>query len=165
VTTSGTDTIFDLPIASDYYFFKKITPNGNTATFTNGETITVTVTELPANSQTYRRWFIISRMGIKKRFGAFSEPSTIDKDGNFQYEPDPGGSSADVLNIKQALVKIDFGYFVIPRNGLWVMRTAQQFDQGVATPNGDYHELDLGDFTVENAILASDDIEDFVFGP
>jgi hypothetical protein len=45
------------------------------------------------------------------------------------------------------------------------MRTAQQFDQGIATPNGDYHELDLGDFTVENAILASDDIEDFVFGP
>jgi hypothetical protein len=104
-------------------------------------------------------------MGIKKRFGAFSEPSTIDKDGNFQYEPDPAGSSADVLNIKQALVKIDFGYFVIPRNGLWVMRTAQQFDQGVATVNGDYHELDLGDFTTENAILASDDIEDFVFGP
>ena len=162
---SGTTQLFDLPIASDYYFFKKITPNGNTATFTNGETITVTITELPANSQIYRRWFIKSRMGIKKRFGAFSEPSTVDKDGNFQYEPDAGGSSADVLNIKQALVKIDFGYFVIPRNGLWVMRTAQQFDQGVSTVNGDYHELDLGDFTPENAILASDDIEDFVFGP
>jgi len=165
ITTAVNNSLFDLPLSSDYYFFKKITPSGNTATFTNGETITVTVTELPANTQTYRRWYIIARMGIKKRFGAFSEPSTIDKDGNFQYEPDPGGSSADVLNIKQALVKIDFGYFVIPRNGLWVMRTAQQFDQGIATPNGDYHELDLGDFTVENAILASDDIEDFVFGP
>ena len=165
ITTSVNDKLWDLPQSSDYYFFKKVSPAGNTPTFTNGETVTVTITELPANSATYRRWYIIARMGIKKRFGAFSEPSTVDKDGNFKYEPDPAGSSADVLNIKQALVKIDFGYFVIPRNGLWVMRTAQQFDQGIATPNGDYHELDLGDFTPENAILANDDIEDFVFGP
>jgi hypothetical protein len=68
----------------DYYFFKKVTPPGNTPTFTNGSTVDVTITELPANSATYRRWYIIARMGIKKRFGAFSEPSTVDKDGNFQ---------------------------------------------------------------------------------
>jgi len=165
ITTSVNDKLWDLPQQSDYYFFKKVTPAGNSPTFTNGETITVTITELPANSATYRRWYIIARMGIKKRFGAFSEPSTVDKDGNFKYEPDPGGGSADVLNIKQALVKMDFGYFVIPRNGLWLMRTAQQFDQGKLTVEGDYHQLDLGDFTAENAILASDDIEDFVFGP
>jgi hypothetical protein len=165
ITTSVNDKLWDLPQSSDYYFFKKVSPAGNTPTFTNGETVTVTITELPANSATYRRWYIIARMGIKKRFGAFSEPSTVDKDGNFKYEPDPAGSSADVLNIKQALVKIDFGYFVIPRNGLWLMRTAQQFDQGVATPNGDYHELDLGDFTAENEITADEDIQDFVFGP
>jgi len=165
ITTAVNNQLWDLPAEIDYYFFKKITPPGNTPTFVNGSTIDVTVTELPANSATYRRWYIIARMGIKKRFGAFSEPSTIDKDGNFKYDPDPAGSSADVLNIKQALVKMDFGYFVIPRNGLWLMRTAQQFDQGIATVNGDYHELDLGDFTPENAILANDDIEDFVYGP
>jgi hypothetical protein len=45
------------------------------------------------------------------------------------------------------------------------MRTAQQFDQGRATVNGDYHELDLGDFTAENEITADEDIQDFVYGP
>jgi hypothetical protein len=164
VTTSGTDTIFDLPIASDYYFFKKITPNGNTATFTNGETINVTVTELPANSQTYRRWFIISRMGIKKRFGAFSEPSTLDKDGNFQYEPDAGGSSADVLNIKQALLKLDFGNLVIPNNGFLLFRTMSTVDFGNDKNIGSSAQLDLGLVSVvENAVTAASDVETFVW--
>jgi hypothetical protein len=165
ITTAVNNSLWDLPAEIDYYFFKKVTPPGNTPTFVNGSTIDVTITELPANSATYRRWYIIARMGIKKRFGAFSEPNTIDKDGNFQYEPDPGAGSASVLNIKQQLVKMDFGYFVIPRNGLWLMRTAQQFDQGISTPNGDYHELDLGDFTAENEITADEDIQDFVYGP
>jgi len=165
ITTAVNNALWDLPEQIDYYFFKKITPPGNTPTFTNGSTIDVTITELPANSATYRRWYIIARMGIKKRFGAFSEPSTVDKDGNFKYDPDPGAGSASVLNIKQELVKMDFGYFVIPRNGLWLMRTAQQFDQGVSTVNGDYHELDLGDFTAENEITAAENIEDFVYGP
>ena len=165
ITTAVNDKLWDLPEQSDYYFFKKTTPYGNIPTFTNGETVTVTITELPANSATYRRWYIIARMGIKKRYGAFSEPSTVDKDGNFQYEPDAGGGSASVLNIKQELVKMDFGYFVIPRNGLWLMRTAQQFDQGLLTVEGDYHQLDLGDFTAENEITAADDIQDFVYGP
>ena len=70
-----------------------------------------------------------------------------------------------IKNIKQELVKMDFGYFVIPRNGLWLMRTAQQFDQGLLTVEGDYHQLDLGDFTAENEITAADDIQDFVYGP
>jgi len=165
ITTSVNDKLWDLPIASDYYFFKKVSPSGNTPTFTNGQTVDVTITELPANSATYRRWYIIARMGIKKRFGAFSEPSTLDKDGNFKYEPDPSAGSASVLNIKQELVKMDFGYFVIPRNGLWLMRTAQQFDQGMLTVEGDYHQLDLGDFTAENEITADEDIQDFVYGP
>jgi hypothetical protein len=165
ITTSVNDNLWDLPIASDYYFFKKVSPPGNTPTFTNGQTVDVTITELPANSATYRRWYIIARMGIKKRFGAFSEPSTLDKDGNFKYEPDPSAGSASVLNIKQELVKMDFGYFVIPRNGLWLMRTAQQFDQGMLTVEGDYHQLDLGDFTAENEITADEDIQDFVYGP
>jgi hypothetical protein len=164
VTTSGTDTIFDLPIASDYYFFKKITPNGNTATFTNGETINVTVTELPANSQTYRRWFIISRMGIKKRFGAFSVPTTLDKDGNFHYEPDAGGSSADVLNIKQALLKLDFGNLVIANNGFLLFRTMSSVDFGNDNNIGSSAQLDLGLVSVvENAVTAASDVETFVW--
>jgi hypothetical protein len=164
ITTSGTDEIFDLPLPGDYYFFKKATPPGNSATFTNGETITVTVTELPANTQTYRRWFIISRMGIKKRFGAFSEPSTVDKDGNFQYEPDAGGSSADVLNIKEAILKLDFGNFVIPNNGFLLFRTLNPVDFGNDQNLGSSAQLDLGLLSVvENPVTAGTDVETFVW--
>jgi hypothetical protein len=162
---SGTTQLFDLPEATDYNFFKKITPNGNTATFTNGETITVTVTELPANSQIYRRWFIKSRMGIKKRFGAFSEPSTIDKDGNFQYEPDPAAGSVSVLNITQALVKLDFGNLVIPNNGFLLFRTMNPVDFGNDNNLGSSAQLDLGLLNVvENTVTsATTDVETFVW--
>jgi hypothetical protein len=162
---SGTTQLYDLPEATDYNFFKKITPNGNTATFTNGETITVTVTELPANSQIYRRWFIKSRMGIKKRFGAFSEPSTIDKDGNFQYEPDPGAGSVTVLNITQALVKLDFGNLVIPNNGFLLFRTMNPVDFGNDNNIGSSAQLDLGLVSVvENTVTsATTDVETFVW--
>jgi hypothetical protein len=162
---SGTTLLYDKPLDADFAYLKKAVPPGNASSFVGGTIVNVVITELPANSATYRRWFLKSRLGWKKNFGDFSDNQTVDLDGNLQWEPDSSGSNADVLNIKQALVKIDFGYFIIPRNGLWVMRTAQQFDQGIATVHGDYHELDLGDFTPENAILASDDIEDFVFGP
>jgi hypothetical protein len=165
VTTSGTDTIFDLPIPSDYNFFKKVTPNGNTATFTNGETINVTITELPANTQTYRRWFIISRMGIKKRFGAFSVPTTVDKDGNFHYEPDAGAGSVTVLNITKALVKLDFGSLVIPNNGFLLFRTMNPVDFGNDNNIGSSAQLDLGLVSVvENTVTsATTDVETFVW--
>lgn len=161
---SGTTQLFDLPEATDYGFFKRITPNGNRATFTNGETITVTITELPANSQTYRRWFIKSRMGINKRYGAFSEPSTVDKDGNFQYEPDPTAGSATVLNIKQALLKLDFGSFVIPNNGFLLHRAMSSIDFGNDKNIGSSGQLDLGLVSVvENAVTATTDVETFVW--
>jgi hypothetical protein len=163
---SGTTLIYDKPLNEDFKYLKKAVPAGDASSFTAGSTVSITVTELPANSATYRRWFMKSRLGWKKNFGEFSDNSSVDLDtGQLQWEPDPGAGSVSVLNIKQQLVKMDFGYFVIPRNGLWLMRTAQQFDQGVATPNGDYHELDLGNFTVENEITADEDIQDFVFGP
>jgi hypothetical protein len=158
---SGTTQLFDLPEATDYGFFKRITPNGNKATFTNGETITVTITELPANSQIYRRWFIKSRMGINKRYGAFSEPSTVDKDGNFQYEPDPAAGSVNVINIQKALLKLDFGSFVIANNGLLLFRTMTPVDFGNNTNIGSSAQLDLGLLSVvENTVTsATTDVE------
>lgn len=98
-TLSGTTTLYDLPVDSDYKYLKKATPEGNNPTFTNGETITIVITEVPANTQTYRRWFLKARMGIKKRFGSFSTPSITDLDGNFRYTPSPvGGGSLDDLS-------------------------------------------------------------------
>jgi len=101
IATSGTDTLYDLPIDNDYVYLKKVTPEGNNPTFTNGETITVTITEVPANSQTYRRWFLKARMGIKKRFGSFSTPTVTNRDGNFRYTPSPtgGGSLNDLTDV------------------------------------------------------------------
>jgi hypothetical protein len=101
IATQGTDTLYDLPLDSDYVYLKKYTPEGNVPTFTNGETVTITITEVPANTQTYRRWFIKARMGIKKRFGKFSTPTTTNKDGNFRYTPSPtgGGSLNDLTDV------------------------------------------------------------------
>lgn len=97
-TLSGTTTLYDLPVDSDYKYLKKHTPDGNNPTFTNGETVTIVITEVPANTQTYRRWFVKARMGIKKRFGSFSTPTITDLDGNFRYTPSPtGGGSLNNL--------------------------------------------------------------------
>ena len=97
-TLSGTTTLYDLPVDSDYKYLKKATPEGNNPTFTNGETVTIIITEVPANTATYRRWFVKARMGIKKRFGSFSTPTITDLDGNFRYTPSPtGGGSLNNL--------------------------------------------------------------------
>lgn len=95
IATQGSDVLYDLPVDNDYVYLKKITPEGNVPTFTNGETITTVITEVPANTQTYRRWFLKARMGIKKTFGRFSSPTITDRDGNLRYTPNPigGGGS------------------------------------------------------------------------
>lgn len=107
VDTSTTATLtavnlFDLPEADNYKLLKKITPEGNNPTFTNGEIITDVITTVPANSATYRRWFVKARMGIKKRFGAFSNPGATDyNSGRFPYKPSPtgGGSLNDLTDV------------------------------------------------------------------
>lgn len=85
--------LYDFPEADNYKILKKLVPQGNDPTFTNNQVIRDVVTNVPANSATYRRWFVIARMGIKKQFGAFSEPGDTDFDqGRFPYNPNPSGS-------------------------------------------------------------------------
>jgi len=101
-TLSGSALLYDFPEADNYKLLKKITPEGNNPTFTNGEIITDVITTVPANSATYRRWFIKARMGIKKRFGAFSNPGATDYNtGRFPYKPSPtgGGSLNDLTDV------------------------------------------------------------------
>jgi len=91
-TVSGTADIYDFPEADNYKLLKKLTPEGNNPTFTNATTVTDVITNVPANSATYRRWFVKARMGVKKRFGAFSNPGDTDFDsGRFPYNPNPAG--------------------------------------------------------------------------
>ena len=94
-TLSGTAYLYDLPEADNYKILKKIVPEGNNPTFTNGTIITDVITTVPANSATYRRWFVKARMGVKKRFGAFSNPGETDYEtGRFPYNPNPAGGGS-----------------------------------------------------------------------
>jgi len=94
--------LFDFPEVDNYKILKKIVPEGNNPTFTNGQIITDVITNVPANSATYRRWFVKCRMGVKKRFGTFSTPGDTDFDqGRFPYNPNPvaSGSLADLTDV------------------------------------------------------------------
>jgi hypothetical protein len=165
-TISGTADLYDFPEEDNYKLLKKLTPEGNNPTFTNGEIVTDVVTNVPANSATYRRWFVIARMGIKKRFGAFSVPGDVDfEEGRFPYEPDPAAGSVSVLNITQALVKLDFGNLVIPNNGFLLFRTMNPVDFGNDNNIGSSAQLDLGLLSVaENTVTsATTDVETFVW--
>ena len=93
-TTAGpaTDDLFDQPIDSDFRYLKKIVPDGNAPAFTSGSTISTIITELPANSFTFRRYFLKSRLGVKKNFGEFSPNTPVDLDGNsVPWQPNPVG--------------------------------------------------------------------------
>jgi len=92
-TITGTADLYDFPEADNYKILKKLVPQGNDPTFTNNQVIRDVITNVPSNSATYRRWFVIARMGIKKQFGAFSQPGATDfTTGRFPYNPNPGGS-------------------------------------------------------------------------
>lgn len=162
ITLGVNNSLFDLPEATEYAFFKRITPNGNRATFTNGETLLVTLTELPANQAIHRRWYIKARMGLNKHYGALSIPTTQDRDGNLKFNPED--SIAGILNIKQALLKIDFGSLVIPNNGFLLQRAMTPIDFGNNNNIGSSGQLDLGLLNVvEETVTAASDVETFVW--
>jgi len=90
---NGTDDLFDQPVDSDFSYLKKIVPEGNASAFTGGSTISTIITELRANSQTFRRYFLKARLGVKKNFGTFSPNTPVDIDGNsVNWTPNPIGA-------------------------------------------------------------------------
>jgi hypothetical protein len=97
---TGTDDLYDQPIETNFAYLKKIVPTGNASSFTSSSTITTIITELPANSQTFRRYFLKARLGVKKNFGAFSLNTPVDLDGNnVNWQPNPvGGGGTTPLN-------------------------------------------------------------------
>jgi len=98
---SGTTLLYDQPIDSDYVFLKKVVPDGNATAFVSPSTVTVRIVELPANSQTYRRYFLKSRLGNKKNFSKFSPTAPFDLDNNINWNPNPtaAGSLADLTDV------------------------------------------------------------------
>jgi Putative phage tail protein len=163
-TASGTGVSkYPYPTPASYQYLKSIKPDpGNTLLFDQNSLRETFISSLPENGLN-KKYFVKARLGIAGEYGPFSELGEVDLEPAVVYwEPD----SQSALNIKTELVKMDFGKFTIPRNGLWLMRTATQLDGGrLMTPTGDYFNMDLGDFREEHQIDAAEFIEDFRADP
>ena len=106
VFASGTDDLFDQPVDTDFIFLKNKLPDGNATAFPSPGTESVLIVELPANSQTFRRYFLKSRLGNKKNFGRFSPNVAVDLNGNsvsWQPNPSASGGSGVFGNIEIAV--------------------------------------------------------------
>jgi len=88
---SGQDYLYDQPLDTNFIFLKNKVPDGNATVFDSGSTVSILIVELPANSQTFRRYFLKSRLGNKKNFGAFSPnvPFDIDDNNSIPWQPNP----------------------------------------------------------------------------
>ncbi len=151
------------PTPASYQYLKSIKPSpGSTLLFDQNELRETFISSLPENGLN-KKYFIKARLGINGEYGPFSELGEVDLEAPVVYwTPD----SMSSLNIKEELVKMDFGKFTIPRNGLWLMRTATQLDGGrLRTPTGDYFNLDLGNFEPEHEIAQDELIQDFRADP
>jgi hypothetical protein len=151
------------PADTEYQYYRSVfTKPGFSGLFDQGEIRDAIITGLAANQEN-KKYFIRCRLGIGNEYGPLSDIDEVDLEAPTVYwNPD----SQSALNIKTELVKMDFGKFTIPRNGLWMMRTATQLDGGtLASYNTDYFNLDLGNFDTEDEIASEDDIQDFTYDP
>lgn len=193
--------IQDSPAETGFQFLKSVVPDGNRSVFTAGEVVKINVSQLPANTNEYNRWFLKSRLGNKGNFTAFSSNTGIDvtKDSSTNWIPNPvsagnlrdlgdvnitaptngqsliystneeawvNGTALEGINIKQAILKLDFGKCVIPNNGFWLWKTMTQIDFGDFLAQQSPYQLDLGLTKVTEAtVLATTELETFVWQP
>ena len=76
------------------------------------------------------------------------------------------GTALEGINIKQAILKLDFGKCVIPNNGFWLWKTMTQIDFGDFLAQQSPYQLDLGLTKVTEAtVLATTELETFVWQP
>jgi len=158
---------FPYPIDKNYSKVEELRP-------VNGETIPrneqreVIITGLPANN-TDKKYFLRARTVTTNAAGAnvygpFSDLGEVDLEvPAFFWDPDNNKLKEQVLNIKQAMLKLDFGKFVLPNNGYWVMKTMTNIDFGSLDVIPAY-KLDLGyTSVVENEVDIDVDFESFVW--
>lgn len=151
------------PAESAYNYYKSVFAKpGFKGLFDQGEIRDAIITGLPPNNEN-KKYFVRCRLGIGDEYGPLSDIDEVDLEAPTVYwNPD----SQSALNIKTELVKMDFGKFTIPRNGLWLLRTATQLDGGsLSAYNRDYFNMDLGNFSAEDEITSEDDIQDFTYDP
>ena len=155
---------YPYPNDQDYQYLQSIKPAaGQTVLFTNNELRTVAITNLPSN-QDDKVYFLKCRMGRKGVYGPFSDINEVDLEVPHVYW-NPSNSGA--LQVKQALLRMDFGQVRIPLNGFWLLKTAQVLDFGQINMTKAQNILDLGLLKptngAENIIDANTDFENFVF--
>jgi hypothetical protein len=128
----------------------------------------VAITGLTANA-TNKKYFLRARTFTTNSaganvFGPFSELGEVDLEApTFFWDPDNSKLKEQVLNMKQAILKLDFGKIVLPNNGYWVMKTMTSIDFGdLESPSP--AQLDLGlTSVVENEVDIDVDFESFVW--
>lgn len=128
----------------------------------------VAITGLTANA-TNKKYFLRARTFTTNSAGAnvygpFSELGEVDLEApTFFWDPDNSKLKEQVLNMKQAILKLDFGKVVLPNNGYWVMKTMTSIDFGDLESPSPY-QLDLGlTSVVENEVDIDVDFESFVW--
>lgn len=99
--SSASRTLTDQPLETDFKYLKNVVPSGNNGSFVGGSTVGVVITELPANSYDYRRWFLKARLGWKGHYGAFSSNGQVDLSGNVGWTPNPvaAGNLSDLKDV------------------------------------------------------------------
>jgi hypothetical protein len=164
------------PPTSSFIYLKSHYAPGDQPIYEGGSTHDIVITELPAN-QAGKQYYIKVRMGSRGVYSDFTDVDVVTPIlPGTEWDPDPGAGSQEVLNIKNAILKLDFGKVVIPNNGFWLWKTMTQIDFGsLATATSPY-QLDLGKTRPvisgvvdpslpysENSVTASTDIEAFIW--
>jgi hypothetical protein len=131
------------------------------------ETREIAITGLPANainSKYFLRARVVQTSDAGTRYGVFSDLGTVDLETVAVFwDPDASLAKTQLLNMKTAILRLDFGKLVIPNNGYWLMKTMAAIDFGELT-SPSTSQLDLGYTSiVENIVALEDDFENFVW--
>ena len=89
---------------------------------------------------------------------------TLTYSGTYPYGKWVNGTGNEGINIKNAILKMDFGKCVIPNNGFWLFKTMTQIDFGDFNSAQSPYHLDLGLTKIaENTVTSTTTLEDFVW--
>lgn len=89
---------------------------------------------------------------------------TLTYSGTYPYGKWVNGTGNENINIKNAILKLDFGKCVIPNSGYWLWKTMTQIDFGDFSSAQSPYQLDLGLTKItENTVASSTILEDFVW--
>lgn len=174
--SSGSPVLFlmrnPFPALNTYKLLTSVQPDAGKSSFTPGEIRSVAITGLPANAEN-KKYFLKSRSKshtiFGDRYGPYSEIGTVDLEvPSVFWDPNSKNLTNQLIDLKKAILKLDFGKLVIPNNGLWLLKTMTAMDFGKmsgATPGPSPYQLDLGSlgFNPENEVDVDVITEDFVW--